>query len=84
MKKRDYNGFLLVTRLDPNDLGNPRHVELRAFSIAPPACRISVTPERIDFGQVAGGSAATRRLTITNVGGLDCEVRSARSLRQWQ
>ena len=75
-EERDYPGFLLVSSSDPNDLGNPRRVELRAFAVAPPACRISVTPERVDFGQVAGGSAATRRVTITNVGGLDCEVRN--------
>jgi len=74
--ERDYAGFLLVTSSDPSDLGDPRRVRLQAFSVAPPACRISVTPEELSFGQVAGGSAATRQVTITNVGGLDCSVRN--------
>jgi hypothetical protein len=73
--EREYTGFLLVSSNDPSDFGSPRRVPLQGFAVSPPACRISVTPETVNFGQVAGGSAATRRITVTNVGGLDCSVR---------
>ena len=72
------NGAVLVATNDPRAPDGLFIIPLRGGGLAAPACRISVLPTEIHFGRVPGGDALTRRLVISNVGGLDCDVMDIR------
>jgi hypothetical protein len=73
--ERLFTGRLLVTSNDPRDAQGPIAVPLTGQGIAAPGCRISVSPEAINFGAVPGGNSTERVLIVKNVGALDCAVR---------
>jgi hypothetical protein len=72
--ERVFAGTLLIASNDPRDALGSLQVPLTGQGIAAPGCRISVSPEAINFGAVAGGNSAERTLIVQNVGALDCAV----------
>ncbi len=72
------SGAVLVETNDPRAPEGVFIIPLRGGGLAAPACRISVLPTEIHFGRVPGGNSLTRRLVISNVGGLDCDVMDIR------
>ncbi len=62
-------GTLGFNSNDPNQpaLSVPLHAEI-------PRCALTVSPSSLDFGNIILNSSATDQVTVTNDGGLECDV----------
>jgi len=59
------------------DLEGAFRIELTGIARLPPACRIQVVPDLVQFGSVGEGRTSTQNVFVRNIGELDCTFASA-------
>jgi hypothetical protein len=59
------------------DLDAAFRIELVGIARLPPACRIQVVPEVVQFGSVGEGRQSTQNVFVRNIGDLDCRFDGA-------
>lgn len=72
----DELGELTAGLLVKNDGDPSQMVQLHGTSVDLPACRLTAV-DQVDFGQVVRGTTASRQVSVTNKGKLDCKLSKA-------